>query len=94
MVLHILPGVLIADACLHTQFIEVADILTIACEDLVLVLVFAAAGGVIDILEVVLRIRGGIVELQLAAEVQRLASAERHGVVDLENVVGGLVVVL
>ena len=94
VILHVLPGVLIAYARLHAHLVEVAHIFAIAGEDLVLILVVAAGGGIVDTLEVILRVGGGIMELQLSTEVQRLSDGEGHGVVELEGVVGGLVIVL
>ena len=91
---HILPGVLVAETSLDADLVEVAGIFAIACEDGALILVLRAGAGIIDILQVVLGIGGGVVELQLTAEAQGLSCAERHGVVELEDVVGGLIIVV
>ena len=56
VVFHILPGVFIAHTRLHTELVEIADILAIACEDGVLVLIVGARGGIVDTLQVVIRL--------------------------------------
>ena len=94
MIFHILPSVFVAQSCLSTKVSEVTGILAIACEDGILVFVVAAAGGIIDILQIVLRIRSGIVELELTTEAQGLTSTEGHRIVELEDVAQGLVQIL
>ena len=94
MVLYVLPGVLVAHASLHAEFVEGAGIFAVACEDRVLVFILAARGGIVDVLQIVLRVGGGVVQLQLASEAQRLSCSDGHGVVHLEGVARRLVLVL
>ena len=94
MILHVLPGVFVTDTRLHTELVEVADILAIASKDLVLIFIFRTCRGVVDILQIVLRVRSGVVQLELSTKAQCLSNAERHAVVELEGVVGGLVLIL
>ena len=94
MVFHILPGVLVAQTSLKSELVPVARVFAITCQNRVLVFVLRACGWVVNTLQVVLRIRCCIVQLQLASQAKCLSLCQRHCVVNLEYVVGGLVFVV
>ena len=93
MVLYILPGIFVAGTNLGTQLGPTGGIFAITCQNSVLVLILAAGRGIVDVFQIILSIRGGIVKLQLATQREGMF-ANRHGVVQLEDMVGGLVFVL
>ena len=94
MVFYILPSIFVTKTCLGTKVTEVTSILTITCEDRVLILIIAASRGIIDVLQIVLRVRSSIMELEFTTQAQSLANTKRHRIVELESVVQSLILIL
>ena len=94
MVLHILPSIFVARTHLGTQLSPSCCILTITGQNGIFILILTAGAGVVDVLQIVFRIRGSIMELQLTAQCQCISTADGHGIVQLEDVVGGFVLIL